>query len=314
MAENLLLPKRLARALPWLKGLAQRAEAALVVTLAALLRVLPVACSFALARGVMRLLGPLLPMWEKAGRNQRIAFADRDEAELRALRRATFANLGSAIAELVLAERLWAERAARIEWVVDPLVRGIRESRPMVLVTGHVGAWQLTNLVAAQHGFVLTSLYAEESNPHLAALALRLRNGLGCTWLPSSGGIRVLLEELRKGHSVGLACDTRLDSGEAVPFFGHPVLSNSVPARLALRLGCELVPVLAERLPGQRFRITMEAPIAPRDVSAPQSVQALEMTAQLMARFEGWVRARPAEWMCLARRFPKELDKAARRP
>ena len=36
------------------------------------------------------------------------------------------------------------------------------------------------------------------------------------------------------------------------------------------------------------------------------------MTAVLMARFETWVRDMPAQWMCLARRFPKELDKAAR--
>jgi lauroyl/myristoyl acyltransferase len=36
------------------------------------------------------------------------------------------------------------------------------------------------------------------------------------------------------------------------------------------------------------------------------------MTAALMTRFETWVRSRPAQWMCLARRFPKELDKAAR--
>jgi KDO2-lipid IV(A) lauroyltransferase len=312
MAGNLLLPKRLARALPWLAGAGQRVESAVLHALVALLRALPVRAAFALSRATLSLLGPLMPMWDKVARNHRIAFPDLDQASRRSLRRQTFANLGSAVAELVLAPRLWAERDARFEWATDPSIEALGTGRPMVLVTGHVGAWQLTNLVAASRGFSLTSLYAEESNPGLAALMLDLRNGLRCTWLPSAGGVKVLLEELRKGHSVGLACDTRLDQGEAVPFFGHAVMSNTVPARLALRLGCELVPVRAERLPGQRFRIRMLAPIRPSDPEASPAAQALDMTARLMSQFEGWVRETPSEWMCLARRFPKELDKAAR--
>ena len=312
MAENLLLPKRLARRLPWLRRAGQRVEAGALRALVYILRALPVRAAFALARATLRVLGPLTPMWDKVRRNHRIAFAGLDAAALRRLRRETFAALGSAIAELVLAPRLWEEREARFEWSADPSIEALRSrERPMVLVTGHVGAWQLTNLVAAHWGFPLSSLYAAESNPALAELALELRNGLLCTWLPSTGGIRALLQELHNGHSVGLACDTRLDQGDAVPFFGQEVMSNSVPARLALKQGCELVPVRAIRLPGQCFRIHMDTPIRPTDPGAPQTEQAREMTAQLMRRFEGWVRETPAEWMCLARRFSKELDKAA---
>jgi KDO2-lipid IV(A) lauroyltransferase len=310
MAENLLLPKGLARSLPWLRRAAQAFEAALLKSLVALLQALPVGGAFALARAAMCVLAPLTPMWDKVRRNHRIAFPELDARALRRLRRQTFRSLGSAIAELVLADRLWAEREQRIEWIRDPAIASV-DGRAMVLVTGHVGAWQLTNLVAARWGFALTSLYAVESNPRLAELMLRLRNGLQCTWLPSQGGMRSLLTELRAGHSVGLACDTRLDEGEAVPFMGHPVMSNTAPARLALKLGCELIPVRAQRLPGQRFRVVMGAPILPQDPAADAAAKALDMTAQLMRQFESWVRETPAEWMCLARRFPKDLDKAA---
>lgn len=262
----------------------------------------------------MRALGPFTPLWEKVWRNHAIAFPELDLRARRALRRQTFRHLGEAIAELVLAPRLYAEGAARIEWCADPaLQEALAAGRPMVMVTGHVGAWQLTNMVSRQWSIPLTSLYAEESNAGMAALMLDLRNGLGCRWLPSAGGIKALLGELREGRSVGLACDTRMDQGEAVPFFGHGVLSNTVPARLALRLGIPLVPVLAERLPGQRYRISLQAPVVAPDTSRTQQEQALDMTAEMMARFENWVRERPAEWMCLSRRFPKDLDKSARR-
>lgn len=311
MAEHLLLPKRLARTFPRLGRLTQRLEAGVLRALVGLLRALPVPWSFALARGVMRTLGPLTPLWDKVWRNHAIAFAGLDPRSRRKLRRQTFAHLGDAIAELVLAPRLYAE-SGRIDWVVDPsLEQVLAARRPMVMVTGHTGAWQLTNMVARRWDIPLTSLYAEESNAGMAELMLELRNGLGCRWLPSAGGIRVLLEELRAGHSVGLACDTRMDQGESVPFFGHPVLSNTVPARLALRLGAPLVPVLAERLPGHRVRISLQSPVVASDPGVTAAAQALDMTATMMARFEGWVRDKPAEWMCLSRRFSKELDKAA---
>ena len=312
VAENLLLPKRLARAMPWLGACAQGLEAGVLRALVGLLRRLPLFWSFALARALMRLLGPLTPMWEKVARNHAIAFPEMDAASRKTLRRQTFRHLGEAIAELVLAPRIHAE-AQRIEWRVAPaLEEALAAGRPLVMVTGHVGAWQLTNLVSLHCKMPLACLYAEESNPRMAALMLELRNGLGCRWLPSAGGIRTLLEELRAGHSVGLACDTRMDQGEAVPFFGHRVMSNTVPARLALRLGVPLVPVLAERLPGGRYRITLEAPVQAATDETSQAEQAVAMTAALMARFETWVRDMPAQWMCLARRFPKELDKAAR--
>ncbi len=313
MAEHLLLPKRLARAFPRLGQTAQALESGVLRALAGLLRVLPVGASFALARGSMRLLGPLTPLWDKVWRNHAIAFPTMDAAARRSLRRQTFGHLGDAIAELVLAPRLYAE-TGRIEWCADAaLESALSTHRPMVMVTGHVGAWQLTNMVSRHWNIPLTSLYAEESNPGMAALTLDLRNGLGCRWLPAAGGIRTLLEELHAGHSVGLACDTRMDQGEAVPFCGHPVLSNTVPARLALRLGAPLVPVLAERLAGHRYRISLQAPVEARDTSKTQPEQALDMTAAMMARFETWVRERPAEWMCLSRRFPKDLDKAVQR-
>ena len=313
MAEHLLIPKRLTRALPWLRQVAWRIEARFIRAIVWLLRQLSPERSVALAMRVMHLIGPLMPMYDKVGRNFAVAFPSLGTAERKQLQRGVFAYLGAAIAELVSIERLWEQREQRLEFVADPAIRGIEaDAPPMVLVTAHVGAWQLTNFIAAHYGFALTSLYAPESNPLLAGITFGLRDALPCNWISRDGGVKRLIGELRDGRSVGLACDTRLDQGEAVDFFGQAALTNTVPARLALRQGCELVPVHVMRLPGARYRITMEAPIVARDPAASDSAKALDMSTQMNARFESWIRATPGEWMCLARRFPKNLDKAAR--
>jgi Kdo2-lipid IVA lauroyltransferase/acyltransferase len=314
MAEHLLIPKRLARALPWLKRAAWRVEAAFIRCVIWLLRCFSPERATAIGMRVTRLLGPVLPMWDKVARNLAIAFPERSERERRCLQGEVFAHLGAAIAELVLSDRIWAERDRRLEFVADPAIRGLQPgASPMVLVTAHVGAWQLANFVGAHYGFTVSTLYAPESNPLFGDIVLGLRSQLPVRWIPNRGGIWRLMEELRAGHSVGMAADTRLDEGEAVPFFGQSAMSNTVPARLALKLGCELVPVRVERLGGARYRVSTGAPILPRDAAAPQAEQARDMSAQINAQFERWIRETPGEWMCLARRFPKEIDKAARR-
>jgi len=314
MAEHLLVPKRLARAFPWLKGFALRVEAAFVRAVIALLRRFAPETATAIAMRVMRTLGPLLPMWDKVARNLAVAFPERSTAERAQLRREVFAHLGAALAELVLSNRIWAERERRMEFVADPAIPELLGcGRPLVLVTAHVGAWQLSTTVGERYGFPITALYAAESNPAVAAIALGLRRQLPVRWIPSEGGIRSLIEELRAGRSIGLACDTRLDQGEPVPFFGQAAMTNTVPARLALKLDCEMVPVRVQRLGCGRYRVSTLAPIRPRDPGAEAAAQALDMSTQLNALFEEWIRETPGEWMCLARRFPKEIDKAARR-
>jgi KDO2-lipid IV(A) lauroyltransferase len=110
---------------------------------------------------------------------------------------------------------------------------------------------------------------------------------------------------------VGLGSDVRLDAGEPIPFFGHDMPTNTVPARLALRFGCELIPVRGERLGDCRFRITAYPPIKPADPARSPAEQAADMSRQLNAHFEQWIRAAPTQWMCLARRWPKPVLRAA---
>jgi len=310
MAEHLLIPKRLARRFPWIKTAALKLEVRLVRILIAALRSLSEERALRLAHQVVKTIGPVLPMWNRVLRNQAIAFPELSRAARRQLRRDTFGWLGTAVAELVLADRIWAERQTRCEVDVSPKIHALRErKRPIVFVTAHVGAWQYCNLIGPALDLPISTLYAVESNPYFADLMLSLRNRLGVRWVSNHGGIKTLMGELRSGHSVGLACDTRMDQGEELSFFDVPAMSNTVPARLALKHGCELVPIRVQRLPATRFRIVLEDPVTPDpDVEGPAE-QARDMTQRVLQRFEEWIREDPAQWMCLARRWPKSIDK-----
>jgi KDO2-lipid IV(A) lauroyltransferase len=88
-----------------------------------------------------------------------------------------------------------------------------------------------------------------------------------------------------------------------VKFFGRDAMTAPALARLARRFDCVVVPARVERLGGAHFRLTCEAPLAvPHTADAHADTLAL-MTA-VNATVERWVRADPAQWFWLHRRWP----------
>ena len=89
----------------------------------------------------------------------------------------------------------------------------------------------------------------------------RWREALGCGLVSLDQGARPLIRELSEGRSVGLVVDARDDDGAPIPFFGLDKWTTLAPARLALRFGCDLIPVRVERRGNARFRLTVYKPV-----------------------------------------------------
>ncbi len=305
--KHFLIPSRLARKIPALRNLGWMMEAFIVKSLVALMRVMSPERAAQFANFIFRNLKPVLPFAAKIRQNLTIAFPDKSTREIEQLTRETCGNLGNAAAELALAGRIWAEREQRIEFAIeDGVDLAAYRDRPAVMVTGHIGAWQISTFIAAHYQLPITSVFAPEENPYLRDFILKLRSALPCTWLPRDGSMRGLMKELKQGRVVGLVSDTRLDSGDPLPFFGVLTPTNTTAARLAIRNNCDFLPARAERLPGMRFRITFCRPIRPADPNASVSEQARQMTLHLLEDFEAWIREDPSQWMCFGRRWPHE--------
>ena len=143
---------------------------------------------------------------------------------------------------------------------------------------------------------------------------LRLRReALGCRLVSLEEGARPLLRELTQGRSVGLALDMRDDDGVPIPFFGLDKLTTLAPARLALRFGCELIPV---RIPAGGPRPAsaspVHEPVLPDPALASDKDQAMQMMRDLNRLFEQWIRERPEQWLCIKRAWPKNRGAADR--
>ncbi len=309
MPRLYFLPTRLLDTAPRLAQGIRRIEGFLFAGLFRVFEILPLGAASFLAEHVFKTWGPRAgKQRRRALRNLEVALPQLTEVERNRLCRDIFGNLGRSISELAHARTVWKRRARHLEFVADPAIEALKhKGTPAVLVTAHVGPWQLASFLASYYDLPMTIIYAPESNPRVRERIRRYREDLPVTLLPRDSSMKHLLRELAQGHLVGIAADTRLDSGPLLPFFGVDTPSNTAAARLALGRACELVPVRAERLSRTRFRISLLAPIKPR-IHGSNSEQATDMTAQLLDLFEAWVRESPGEWLCFARRWPKQRD------
>lgn len=258
-------------------------------------------------RRLLKALGPRLPKSRNFETNRALAFPDRTETEIRTLVRETWGNVGALLAEYPHLESLSnGEAGHRIETVVKGHIRALHESgKPAIFVSAHLANWEILPLVGKQLGIPLTVVYTPLRNPWLDRMLQRKRHTLDCSFVSRDGGMREIMRILSNGGSIGLLVDQRVDTGELVPFFGLGKATTLVPARLAGRFDCELIPVRVERLLGARFRATLHDPIRPDTEAADEHERALQITRKMNSLFETWIREQPQEWLCSNRIWPK---------
>ena len=302
-----LFPESWIKKLPALRNLAWFLEAFILRVLMWTLQIMPVERAYKVAVRFCQIVEPLAPFTAKFTNNLSVAFPEKSTQEINRLASNGCANIGNAIGDLVRSKTIWDEREQRIDFVIkDGVNLQNAGKRPAIFVTAHIGAWQFASFVSAQYKLSMTSVYAPESNPYLHQLVNRLRANLPCRFILKKGCMRKLMATLKQGNVVGFVPDLRLDGGELIPFFGVDAPSNTTAARLALRHGCDLLPIRAERLPNCRFRITVYPSILPDDPNASIDIQARQMTQKQLHLFESWIRDTPDQWLCVGPRWGKD--------
>jgi KDO2-lipid IV(A) lauroyltransferase len=253
-----------------------------------------------------RSIGPRLHRHRRLRDNLAVALPHATAEQVEGIARQVWGSFGATLAEYAHFETIADRAFGRHVDVVRHSGAEAAGSRggSFILVTAHLGNWEIAAATARHLGVPLTVIHSPPTNPLIRRLLQRRRRVLGCEFLGSGAGIRPLVHELRTGRSIGLLVDSRVKNGAAVPFCAQATTTTLVPARLALKFGCPLVPVRVERLRPAHFRVTVHDPVRPDPALAPEG-QARQMMATVNALFESWIAARPHEWQCFQNRWPR---------
>jgi KDO2-lipid IV(A) lauroyltransferase len=265
-----------------------------------------------MAGAVARGIGPLIPVSQVADRNLRIAVPALDAPARRRVIRGVWDNLARTIAEFPHIQH-FTEGSAVPGYVFEGAehVRVlVARGGPVLILTAHLGNWEILPLAFRRLGMSMAFFYRAASNPAVDRLILRLRaQAVGAPvtmFAKGASGARGAYAHLARGGVLTMLTDQKLNDGLEAPFFGLPAMTAPALAVFARKFACPILPVHVERLGAARLRIVCEPPlIMPQTADKAADIQA--MTVRMNAIIEGWVRARPGQWLWLHRRWPKTV-------
>lgn len=289
-----------------LRDVLWRIDFVLFWTLTRLAKALPVDVASGLGHWVGRCVYPFLGKKSAIVRtNLRTAFPEKSSDEINRLVRRSWSRVGRVLMEYPhLATILEDDTRLTID-IREPIETYNNPSRPCVIVTAHQSNWELVCCAMARMEIPNASLYSPPTNPLLDRLLMAQRRALNCELLPRDQAARKLLQALKKGRTAAMVMDRRLNEGAPIAFFGHQKPSTLLPARLALKFGCDLVPVQIVRRENAHFDAIFHPPVKPINSGEDEAMQAINMTQQVHQQFETWIRQVPEDWFCSKRIWPK---------
>ncbi|HJT76458.1 MAG TPA: lysophospholipid acyltransferase family protein [Gemmataceae bacterium] len=252
--------------------------------------------------------------------NLRHAFPDRwTEAQLDRQVRAVYRHFCTLLVDIIHLPRklrpcTWRRHVEldQARWV-DLLLSG----RPLLLVTGHFGNWELGGYVLGLLGFTTHAIARPLDNPFLDDYLRGFRERTGQKILAKKGDFDQMQGLLASGGVLATLADQ--DAGQRglfVDYFGRPASTHKAVALMALEFKTPLVVLGIPRLKGElRYRIEIADVIYPEEYEGrPDAVKA--MTQRFTTGLEGLVRQAPAQYFWLHRRWkhqpqPKRPKKAA---
>ena len=249
------------------------------------------------------LFAPLAGYRRRIRENLALVCPDLPRAEVRRLTRAVPDNAVRTLVEIFSgaefarvacnAEVSGAEGLAAIE-------AAQAAGRPVILISGHFGNYDVARAVLAARGLRVGGLYNPMSNPHFNARYVAAIGAISQPVFPRGRrGLADMVRFLRGGGILGMLIDQHMDNGAPLRFFGRTAWTALSAAEMALKFDALVVPVYGRRrADGISFELIVEPPVPH---GTPEA-----MTQALNDSLEAQVRTHMDQWFWVHRRW-KEM-------
>lgn len=239
--------------------------------------------------------------------NLQLAFPALDDQTREQIERGTFRNLGRALGEVTQFPKL---NRANIESIVmyeglENYLHAVAQGRGVILLTGHIGAWELSVYAHSIYGYPMSFLARRVDNPLVERLAEANRARFGNRSIDKKGSLRDVLKTLKAGGVVGILADlnSAREEGVFVDFFGLPACTTAGVATLALRTGAAVVPGYMLWDDAQQIhRLCFEPSIETINTGNPKD-DIVTNTARYAKVLEAVIRRHPDQWLWIHRRW-----------
>ncbi|MBN1960604.1 MAG: lipid A biosynthesis acyltransferase [Deltaproteobacteria bacterium] len=228
--------------------------------------------------------------------------------ERRSIMRRMFLHLALSAAETVHIDRFISgtnavQLSPEHREVLDT---ALSEGRGVIIITGHIGNWELLAQVVAHAGYHVASIAKPTYDPRLTKLVqqARCRYGMQMIWRGDADVGKKMLGTLRKGGLLALLIDqdTKVP-GDFVPFFGRPAYTPTTAASLSLKLSTPVIITWDHRVNNKHVLHFARLPFTK---SGNHDENIIRLTAAITAELETAIRQHPEQWVWMHQRWRRQ--------
>ena len=247
------------------------------------------------------------PLRRAAMFNLRLAFPEWDDAARERAIRGMVRQIGwmaGEFSQFPKYTRAKIEKIVRVEGF-EHFDCARRRGKGVLLLTGHMSAWELAPFAHALYGHPLHFLVRPIANARVDALINSYRCSSGNQPIEKNRSARPILKVLAGGGTVGVLADhnTAIEEGVFVNFFGLPASTTSGLARLALRTGAAVVPGFLSWDEARRQYTLQFQPAVELVCTGNEESDIVESTARFSLVIENYIRAHPDQWLWIHKRW-----------
>ena len=180
----------------------------------------------------------------------------------------------------------------------------LNRREPMIMITGHIGNWEVMGSVLASLGYDLDALARPIDNPLVDRWLMRIRQRRGMRIITKFDATDRMVRVLDDGGALAFIADQNAgDKGLFVPFFNRLASCYKSIGLLALNKRVPIVCGCGQRLPGSlKFEVDLTDVIRPEEWEAHDD-PLFYITARYSRALENMIRRHPEQYLWAHRRW-----------
>ena len=174
----------------------------------------------------------------------------------------------------------------------------VERKNPVIFISGHFANFELMSMELTKKQIKLATIYRPLNNFFINPLMEYLRKKFICKNQIKKGisGIRESMNYLKNNYSIALMVDQRVSEGKSLPFFNHNALTTTLPAQLALKYKCDIVPIYISRSNDDSFEMEIYNPIKTLDKENSEKSK-IDISLAINKIIEKMILRDPGQWI-----------------
>ena len=248
-----------------------------------------------------KFIGPLFRSKEIIKQNIKIGLGEIDGKKESEIINSMWSNIGRTFAEYVFLKDFKFNRTnfnhIKINGI-NHLEEIKKNNESAIFYSGHFANFELMAMELDKFGIKSAAIYRPLNNFFLNPLMEYLRMKYICPNQIPKGriGMRDIISKVKDGYSIALMVDQRVSEGPRTLFFNKPAHTTTIPAQLALKYDCKLVPISLERKDGPNFEMTIHNPYKIQKTGNDQE-DTKNITLKINHIIEKMIIKNPKQWI-----------------